>query len=251
MSRASLEYKNSNEKVILKTGSLYYIDSITRIFEDEEQFLNSEIVRNKVGPVIDGHIELFNVRNISSREKLPIIYNQKNELILEDDIYGREISVIENTRKLLFNSKNKLFIKNFLNIPIFKATTNYKIKITYNEYIFLKKSNVEAKMIDSEYYINASDLFEFMSNTKKYGMLRSLFEESLSIWKKRLTSQSMDSIYYYSRNFNILISEYNAKLIKKEGIKNLEFIINNLIKICNFDKENTNAKIKIKRYKSF
>lgn len=250
MSRALLEYNNGDKRIILKTGSLYYLDSMTRTFKDEKEFLGSKLVKNKLGNVDGGCVKLFNVRNISSKEELPIIYNQE-ELLLEDDVYGNEISVIENTRKLLFNSKNKLFLKKFMEIPIFKATTNFMVKISYNELILLNKYNIKTETVNGEYFVKASDILNSIINLKKIGALRNIFEEVLSNWKNRLVVNSMDSIYYYSRNFNILINEYSDKLSQKNEIKNLKINAENILKLFSYHEEKSAIMVKIKRHKNF
>ena len=218
MSRAVLSYKDPKTEVqtILEVGSLFYIDQCTKNYNSLLELLNSFIYKPK----------LVNYDNISTNniELSYVLSNSKR-----DNYSENKKSEVERARKLLINSKDKTFVKLFLNNSDFKETSNFNIKLSYNEYLFALKNNLDVKADDGRYYINMNDLLLFTINNKKYGVLRPVIEDGLDIWKKDMMMLDEEKLYFYSRNLRVAINDYYRKIRGKEGIRNLNLRNENLI----------------------
>lgn len=218
MGRALLVYTtkdNSSSKVnsvTLESGSLRYIDFCTRDFESEKDLVESYIYRERTKQIDNGCLKVYNIRNNSYKERIPILLNDSDPIYLKDSYFDKVISEIEKTRKLLFKSKNKLFMKGFLATEIFEDTIKFSIKLTTNEYKFALKKGIPVLNKLDEHYIEVRELFKFYIKEEKLGILKPVFEESLDIWKKQIKKMNEEPLYYYSRNLRILMNNYYKKI---------------------------------------
>lgn len=238
MSKALLVYTpldDNNNQVILESGSLFYIDSITKLYKESDEI--KQHYSYKIGNDSEGVINTFYIRSNSLKEKIPVLYNDTKLINIYDNFYEKVYSETEKSRKLLYNSKNKMFIKSFLNSKLLANTINFQVKLSYNEYVYAKKNNIDVKLINEEYKVNVKDLFEFISNNSRFGILRGVFEDTLDIWKRKLISLDNEELYYVSRNLRLLINNYNRELknIRYKKVTNLKVYpsVNKLIDVNN------------------
>ena len=215
-------YDNSNSIInstTLESGSLYYVDKVIKGFSSKEELLNSFMYNNYIDKTNDGNLKLYYIKNNSYKEELPLLINDDKPIFLDDDYLKGEISELERARKLLFKSKNKSFLRNFLENEMLSDTIMFDIKLSNKEYDFAKKRELPVFELDNDYFVHARDLFEHVLEKDKIGLLRQVFEETLEVWKKKIKNYGIDSetVYYYSRNLRILINDYyyNIKLNKK------------------------------------
>lgn len=250
MSKAVLTYTiNSNDPnnkrtLTLESGSLFYIDSCTKTYADSIELKKSFLYRNKI---IDFSNQYFSnngkfnveyIRNNSYKEILPVLLNDDKPIFRHDDFYNNQKSEIEVTRKLLHNSKNKMFLKSFLKCKKLYNTTNFLIKMTYSEYLDALDKKLSVIMNENGYYINVNDLLKYVTETDKLGKLRPLFDDSLETWKKKVNKFNEEGIYYYSRNLRVLINEYNKKVKTKKIVTNLNVNDKNINRVFNHNRKN-------------
>lgn len=234
MSRAVLSYKDPKTEVqtILEVGSLFYIDQCTKNYNSLLDLLNSFIYKPKLvnyDNISTNNIELSYVLSNSRKDKLTVLVNDHESINKRDNYSENKKSEVERARKLLLNSKDKTFVKLFLDNSDFKETSNFNIKLSYSEYLFALKNNLDVKADDGRYYINMNDLLLFTINNKKYGVLRPVIEDGLDIWKKDMMMLDEEKLYFYSRNLRVAINDYYRKIRGKEGIRNLNLRNENLI----------------------
>ncbi len=239
------ENKQINQPVTLESGSLFYIDEITKKYNSIDSLkalYNSKEIGN------DDNIKLYYIKDFETKEELPILINDEKPIQLYNNLYENIESEIEKSRKLLFNSKNKMFIKMFLNDKSFSETLNFSINVSFEEYKYCTKCGLSIYENNGNYYVRTLDLFKYISNSNKYGKLRGMFEDSLDLWKRRITSSDSDKIYYYSRNLRILKNKYYKKVKGIINIKNLNIRDLNIYKISSLAKnDNINQYVKIKK----
>ena len=226
MSRAVLSYKDPKTEVqtILEVGSLFYIDQCTKNYNSLLDLLNSFIYKPKLvnyDNISTNNIELSYVLSNSRKDKLTVLVNDHESINKRDNYSENKKSEVERARKLLLNSKDKTFVKLFLDNSDFKETSNFNIRLSYSEYLFALKNNLDVKADDGRYYINMNDLLLFTINNKKYGILRPVIEDGLDIWKKDMMMLDEEKLYFYSRNLRVAINDYYRKIRGKEGIRNL------------------------------
>ena len=228
MGRALLVYTAKDissskvNSVTLESGSLRYIDSCTKEFESEKALVNSYVYRQKTRQIENGYLRVYNIRNNAYKERIPILLNDCVPIYLNDNYFDKITSEIEKSRKLLFRSKNKMFMKKFLATGMFDSTTKFNIKLTNAEYKFALKKELPILNKDGEYFVNANELFKFSLKEEKLGILKPVFEEVLDVWKKEIKKLGDEAVYYYSRNLRILLNDYYKKIRSNKMISNLK-----------------------------
>lgn len=257
MSKAMLVYidKTTSNMVTLESGSLFYIDQITKGYSNLDELKNAFLYTSKIESVsediISGEVKLLRIRDSASKEELPILINDERIIYTRDNYYENKKSEVEYSRKLLFNSKNKTFIKMVLNNKILRKTIDFSINVSSQEYEYAVKKGIPAYIDDEKYRINAMDLFAYISQNQKYGLIRTAFEDSLDIWKNKMMSLDEIELYYYSRNLRTIQNEYYKSLKKGLDIKNLnlrnEKLIPFLINVDTNYYTNTLENVKIKK----
>ena len=241
------EDKQLKQPITIESGSLFYIDEITKKYKTIDSLkalYNSDEISK------DDDIKLYYIKDFQTKEELPILLNDNIPIQLYNNLYENIESEIETSRKLLFNSKNKMFIKSFLKDEILSETLNFSINISFEEYKNCTKYGINIYENNGNYYVRTLDLFRYISNCKKYGKSRQMFEDSLELWKKRITSSNSDKIYYYSRNLRILKNNYYKKARGIITIKNLAVKDSNLIKFSSdilTRNNNSNQYVKLKK----
>ena len=243
MGRALLVYTskdNSSSKVnsvTLESGSLYYIDSCTKNFKTENELVESYMYKQRTREIENGHLKVYNIRNNTYKESIPLLLNDLVPIHLDDNYFDNITSEIEKARKLLFRSKNKMFIRKFMETEIFDSTIKFSIKLSTNEYKFALKKGISVLNKDGEYFVSARELFNFSLREEKLGVLKPVFEEVLDTWKRQTKKLGDEALYYYSRNLRILISDYYRRIKHSNTISNLK-VRKKLIKVMLYNSNN-------------
>ncbi len=229
MSVAILGYKKngSDDVFTLENSRLETIDAITKSYTND----NDLILSHKYSPLIrqycqddeilNGRIVLNYIKNNNDKINLPILYDDPNAIITRASSLDENKSEVEISRKLLLNSKNKIFLKLFMNSKTLRSTTSPTVKMTFNEYKIAKKENLHVFNKDGEYHIPISDVFQYRLNHNKLGPMRLLVEDTLEIWRNNILNFSNEDLYFCSRELRLLINEYNYRKIPRKIICDL------------------------------
>lgn len=257
MSKAMLVYidKITSNMITLESGSLFYIDQLTKGYTDLSVLKKSFMYASKIESLSQedgfGEIKLLRIKDLATKEELPVLINDNRIIYTRDNYYENKKSEVENSRKLLFNSKNKMFIKMVLNNRNLRKTMGFSMNISLQEYEYAIKKGIPVYISDEKYRVNVIDLFTYISQNQKYGIIRNVFEDSLDIWKNKLMSLDEIELYYYSRSLRIIQNEYYKNIKKVIDIKNLNLRNEKLIPfLINGDKNyytNTLKNVKIKK----
>ena len=130
----------------------------------------------------------------------------------------------------MFNSKNQLFTKLLFNSKLLKNELNRFVTLEDDEVKFAKTNNVEVALINNRYYISFTSLLKHRINSNKLGLLRNAYQDMLDVFKERIVQKDNNTLYYYNREFRLLIEKYN-ELINEISVKNLKI---KKIKNCNY-----------------
>lgn len=238
---------NENSVITLDTGTLRYIDSIIKSFPNSETLKKDEEFSTKISHLSPNEIErskiiLTYIKNNDEKVLLKPIYNDPEPIHTRASSMDEVKSEVERTRKLLFSSKNQLFLSMFFNNQSLVRTTYSTIKMTVSEYKKAKDAGLSVIMRDAEYYITIKDALKYRLGHKKLGVMRILVEDALELWKKKMLDLSDEDLYYYSRELRLLINEYDYRKIPRRAVYNLNI---NKIKIDNMGNYIINKEDKI------
>ena len=221
-----LGHKPDSKSIVLETGSLKYIDSIFKSFTDEESLKHSEEFKGKVSllsskELYNGRIVLYYIKNNDDKIKLKPIYNDEIPILTRANAMEDEATEIEKSRKLLFSSRNQLFLSMFLNNSNLLKTTYGSIKMTPSEYKCAKASGLSTFIRDGEYRVLIRDVLKYRLINKKIGTMRTLYEDTLEEWKQYMLGLPQEDLYFYSRELRVLINDYHYRKIPRKAICNL------------------------------
>lgn len=222
------KFHNDDDKVLtLESGSLRYIDSITKEFKNLDELMKYHSYNDKISSYSKvhegstGEIILTYIRNNAEKIQLDLLLNEKDTIRTRTSSLEEVKSETENARKLLLNSKNQIFLTSFLLNKNLQDTTRATVKMTIGEYKIAKREGYEVKAQDGEYRISIGEVLRYRLNHKKLGPMRLLVEDSLEVWKKNMFSLNDEDLYFYSRELRILINEYNYRKIPRRAVCNL------------------------------
>ncbi len=231
MSVAVLGYRRRNSSIndiyTLENADLRYIDKITKEYENEQELILSSRYASVIrgfcadGDILDGEIVLNYIKSNQQKVSLSIIYNDSEDICLKASSLDEFKSETEKARKLLFSSKNKLFLKLFLQNKNMMSTTYQTVKMTLNEYKVAKREGLDVICKDGEYHITINDVLKYRLSHNKLGPMRLLVEDTLEVWKNQLMNMSNEELYFYSRELRVLLNEYNYRKIPRKIIDNL------------------------------
>lgn len=251
MGKAILSYtldKKSNsdaDELILVSGSLRSVDNCTRMFNSVEEMrqcpefqeqINSFIKRNEnyienYNDGFEGEFAVSFIVDSDKREYLPILLDDKVPIRTRTSSLEEVKSEVEKARKLLFRSKDKLFLKMMLADERFADTTDFNIKLRLPEYKEALRKGIKPKLIDGEYFLTIHDILEYTLNANKKGIMRDLIEDALEVWKENILALDDELLYYYSRHLRLAMNIYNHDKMGKKLVTNLRSDIANLIDI--------------------
>lgn len=251
MGKAILSYtldKRSNsdaDELILLNGSLRSVDNCTRMFDSVEEMRQSPEFQERINSFIkrnENYIENYNdgfegefavsfIVDSDKREYLPILLGDKVPIRTRTSSLEEVKSEVEKARKLLFRSKDKLFLKMMLADERFADTTDFNIKLRLPEYKEALRKGIKPKLIDGEYFLTIHDILEYTLNADKKGVMRDLIEDALEVWKENILALDDELLYYYSRHLRLAMNAYNHDKMGKKLVTNLQSDIANLIDI--------------------
>ena len=227
----------------LETEPLYSMDMHTAPYLNEEDFISHYYNRDKISKFIRengnvrGKLSMTYAKNIKEKEEIPILFNSKGELVLEDDPFEGKVTEVEKGRKLLFNSKNQLFTRLVLSFKLLDDYLYKLIDLTEKEALYVSKLGIEVINYNNKYYIKFKDLFEYRLRSKKLGYLRLAYEDMLDVLKKEINELDDNSFYFYIRQFKYLINKYN-NYINELSVRNLKLRRLNINKKYKLSKRN-------------
>lgn len=224
------KFHNDDGKVLtLESGSLRYIDSITKDFKSVEDLKAYGSYHDKISSYskihqdVRGEVVLTYIRNNAEKIQLDLLLNDDDTVRTRTSSLEEVKSETENARKLLLNSKNQIFLTSFLLNKNLKDTTVATVKMTIEEFKIAKKEGYEVKAQDGEYRISIQEVLRYRLNHKKLGPMRLLVEDSLEVWKKNMLSLNDEDLYFYSRELRLLMNEYHYRKIPRRAVYNLSF----------------------------
>lgn len=228
---------------ILDSGTLYYIDSITGDFKDQEDLKSSAYYREKVSNGEREELVLTYVRNNKEKKELTLLFDDNVPIRIRTSALDEFKSEVENSRKLLLNSKKQMFLKSFVNNKNLLPTTSATVKMTIEEYKLAKKEGYQVTAHDGEYRIPIIEVLKYRLNHQKLGLMRLLVEDTLEVWKNNLLNMRDEDLYFYSRELRLVINEYNYRKIPRRAVVNLEYDESKLTSSMEVNKD-ANFKIK-------
>ena len=242
MSTAMLMYELDDiRRVPVKVGTLSDIDNMTLAFDTSTLLMqkfktpiltllnnNREYVKNN--PNNKGKFVIDYIRDSDVKEELPVLYmhgkyrpilTQTTPITLDEmhQLGERQTvapSEIERARKLLLSSKNKKFLINFLRSDLFASTTEFKMRVTKEEYDMARSNGIEGFIRNNQYGLSMREVLVYLYKNKKLGFMRVLVEDSLELWKNNMESINREDLYYYSRNIRELIDQYYENINYKD-----------------------------------
>jgi hypothetical protein len=204
-----------------------YIDNCTRVFKNEDDFINHYYAKDKIEKFIKengnnkGQLVISYAKSVNSKENLQPLYNYKEEFTFTDDPYAGRITDIEKARKLLFNSKNQLFAKLILENNILDRQLNKMIDLTDEENKYITDFGIKTIYVNNKYYVSFKSLFEYRTICTKLGCIRTVYQEMLDILKSRLMYLDDASFYFYNRQLRIMMNKYD-ELKNNETVTNFK-----------------------------
>lgn len=249
MGKAILSYtldKRSNsdaDELILLTGSLRRIDNCTRFYDSIEEMRQSPEFQERINSFIkrnENYIKTYNnnfegefavsfIVDSEKREYLPILINDKKPIRTRTSALEEVKSEVEKARKLLFRSKDKMFLKRMLKDERFADTTDFDIKLKLPEYKEVTKKGIKPKLIDGEYYLTIHEILEYTAKTEKLGLMRGLVEDALEVWKENILALDDELLYYYSRHLRLSLNAYDKDKLGRKLVTNLKANVQNMI----------------------
>jgi len=220
--------KFEEKNIILESGNLRQIDNIFKSFENEKSLIYSEDYKEKITELSEeqlrnSKVELYYIKDNNEKIKLKPIYNDKEPIHIRINTLGEQTLEIEKARKLLFSSRNKLFLSLFFNSKNLFNTTFGSVKLSLSEYKYAKDSGVFVYIKDGDYSVSIRDLLKYRLTNNRLGTLRNVYEDTLEKWKSNLLDMSNETLYFYSRELRVLINEYNYRKFPRRVFYNLIF----------------------------
>ena len=231
MNNATLMYiiNNNDEikKLKLESESLFYVDRYTSSYKNEEDFINHYYNKDKIynfikeNGNIPGKLVVNYAKNMKEREDISPLFNSSEKFEFKDDPYEGKVTEIEKARKLLFNSKNQMFVKLILSSKILDKELNKMIDLNYEEVEYVNQYGLKTSYINNKHYISFKSLFEYRIRAPKLGCVRNAYQDMLKTLKSRLMILDYNTFYFYNRQLRIMINKYNS-LIGELTIRNLK-----------------------------
>ena len=203
MTKATLNYviKIGNEVKTLNLYSepLYSIDQLTSLYMNDKDFISNFYDRDRIKEFVreNGNIE--------------------GNLSIEYPISIKEVERLP----LLFNSKNQLFANLVLSSKIIDKYLTTLIDLPPKTESIVYKYGLKTVFLKNKHYIRFRDLIRFRIKSRKLGPLREVYEDMLNDIKNEINNLNDDNYYFYNRQFKLLIDEYNNHM-SEISVKNLK-----------------------------
>lgn len=250
MGKAILSYmldrntNNTTDEIILLSGSLRSIDNCTREYESIQAMRQSREFKERIDSFVkrneeyiennngfDGEFTVSYILDSDKREFLPILINDRKPIRTRTSALEEVKSEVERARKLLFRSKDKIFLRMMINDDIFSDTTGFDIKLKLPEYKEMVKYGMKMKVVDGDYYLSIHDVLEYALNVPSLGLMRGLVEDALEVWKENILDLDDENLYYYSRYLRLAMNRYDREKLRKKSVVNLKSNIVGMIDI--------------------
>lgn len=217
MSDATLVYTIGNGKnsknLKLISESLFNLDKYTCNFKNEDDFINHYKFKEKIDDFIRengklGHVVINYSKSVTEKEQILPLFDSKDIFIFKDDPYEGKVTEIEKARRLLFNSKNQLFMKLILSLKMLDKVLYNMVDLDDREAEYAIRFGYKLIYINNQYYMNFKSLFDYRLRVDKLGILRRAYEEMLRCLKEKIIHLDSNTYYYYSRQLRIAINTY-------------------------------------------
>ena len=233
MNNATLVYVINNGKtdkdLKLYSETLFNLDKYTCKYKNEDDFINNYHNREAIDKFVRengkyGHVYVNYYKSVTEKEQILPLFNSSDIFVFKDDPYEGKITEVEKARRLLFNSKNQLFLKLILSLKVLGSCYYNLINISDKEADCLLQSGYKPVYINNDYYINYKSLFEYRAGVDKLGCIRRPYEEMLDSLKDRMVHLESNAYYYYNRQLRIAINMYQD-MIQELFVSNLQIKI--------------------------
>lgn len=228
--KSTLTYTSSKGSVTLLSGELPYVDLCIGTFYNYDDLAYDSDCWTFIKPVFDGELSDSNFQLVVSRhdgvkEELPLIFNDREPIYINSNYYENKFSEVDKSRKLLFSSKDKKFMRNFLSNDVLSRTASFMVRVLDSEANYIILNNLDIPIInavDGTKRVFVIDVFKASLEQKKLGKLRDLFEASIDMWSDKLKEKTDDELYYYSRNLRLIMIDYRRYTTLKNVKQSLE-----------------------------
>lgn len=233
MDKASLNYTimgkdGISKKMTIESAELFDIDSYTCQYKNDNDLINTSRKRVEIEDFIRkndnilGKLSISYISDSRKQECIPVLYDSPECIYMKEDLLDGKVTEIEKARKLLFNSRNELFAKLVYRSKSLRSSFGYLITLTKEEYLESLKYSLSTERKNGRCYIKFSELLRFRESHKSLGGLRNVYEDMLEEWKNKIMNANQGDFYFYSRQFRILMKEYDKLKTRKLGISNLK-----------------------------
>lgn len=223
----TIQTEDGKKVLTLDKASLYYIDRYTSQYKNDDELLSNYPMKDTVynfirqNNGIKGRLSITYPINVTRKENIPLLYSYEQPIVTEESLDENSVTEVEKARRLLFNSKGQIFARLLLSCISTKDCYDYKVSITYDEYLYALKKNIPIIENDDQFYIEFKELLRYRISTHKLGALRTLYVDALDMWERQMLDLNSDDLYYYSRQFRILMNKYDEIKLKRLSISNL------------------------------
>ena len=220
MGKATLSYFVDDKKFVIYSDTLTNIDKYTcemknekELFENvpKTEFLSYYTTYKKNR----GSFKITFVDEHNEIRKIPVLYNQKP---IEIDDIAKEgiVSESEKARRNLLNSEEQLYSKLFLLNKDVNKAKKLSVVLTRKDKLLLDEYGIYTFEKNGYYAVSIEDLIRFRSTHKKLKDVRPIYEEALDLWKEKMDNLSYDDIYFLSREYRLINTNYNR--IRENGL---------------------------------
>lgn len=255
-SEAKIIYETlDNKELVLDRKSLRELDLFTMGFLGTSDLKTYPNYKSKINYFIDkykleddGCIKLQYIKDKVSKEELPFVFSERSIPSTKKDIYSNTLSTFEEARKLLWSSKNKEFLKLYLEDERLFATSNFYLEVDgIKEYKSLMKYGIPIYKDNDNINFSFRELLTYVFENSSYE-LKPILESSLESWRNLLEGmENEEEKYYYARELQRIKNIYLSKLHKIDKISNLKFSIFGLKMMMKQEKENEKRNNKLFR----
>ena len=229
MNNATLEYvisdNSGTRNILLESGSLFNVDQFTCDFKNENDFISKYQHKDIIYKFIKsnnntkGRILIKYKKNEKEDKEILPLFNAKDIFIYNND----SITDLEKAKRLLYNSKNQLFIKLAFSENTFDSFLNNLLDLTSEEALFLSDLGYKIYYINGKNYISFKTLLEYRLNVLDLNIIKKTFIRMLDSLTKSIFKLDDDEYYFYNRQIRLLLDKY-YDITAVMSIKNFKIV---------------------------